>query len=97
MCASALRQMGIKNVYYGCDNDRFGGCGSVLGVNSASVPFPLSLSLLGLDLTHAYAYVPAFHTQSTPHTPPWAGTCATKRSWSSAASTSRRIRTVSDL
>ena len=37
MCASALRQMGIKEVYYGCDNDRFGGCGSVLGVNSASV------------------------------------------------------------
>ncbi|RDB15003.1 tRNA-specific adenosine deaminase 2 [Hypsizygus marmoreus] len=33
MCASALRQMGIKEVYYGCGNDRFGGCGSVLGVN----------------------------------------------------------------
>ncbi|TCD68929.1 tRNA(adenine34) deaminase [Steccherinum ochraceum] len=34
MCASALRQLGIKEVYYGCGNDRFGGCGSVLGVNS---------------------------------------------------------------
>lgn len=33
MCASALRQMGIKEVFYGCGNDRFGGCGSVLGVN----------------------------------------------------------------
>lgn len=33
MCASALRQMGIKAVYFGCENDRFGGCGSVLGVN----------------------------------------------------------------
>lgn len=33
MCASALRQMRIKEVYYGCGNDRFGGCGSVLGVN----------------------------------------------------------------
>ncbi|KAH9853402.1 cytidine deaminase-like protein [Lenzites betulinus] len=39
MCASALRQMGIKDVYYGCANDRFGGCGSVLGVNSA-LPHP---------------------------------------------------------
>ncbi|KAI8984948.1 tRNA specific adenosine deaminase [Trametes punicea] len=39
MCASALRQMGIREVYYGCDNDRFGGCGSVLGVNSA-LPHP---------------------------------------------------------
>jgi tRNA-specific adenosine deaminase 2 len=33
MCASALRQLGIKEVYYGCGNERFGGCGSVLGVN----------------------------------------------------------------
>lgn len=35
MCASALRQLGIREVYYGCGNDRFGGCGSVLGVNEA--------------------------------------------------------------
>jgi tRNA-specific adenosine deaminase 2 len=33
MCASALRQLGIKEVFFGCENDRFGGCGSVLGVN----------------------------------------------------------------
>ncbi|KAA1465944.1 cytidine deaminase-like protein [Dentipellis sp. KUC8613] len=39
MCASALRQMGIKEVFYGCGNERFGGCGSVLGVN-CSVPHP---------------------------------------------------------
>lgn len=40
MCASALRQLGIKEVFYGCDNDRFGGCGSVLGVNEAYVDSP---------------------------------------------------------
>lgn len=34
MCASALRQVGIGKVYYGCGNERFGGCGSVLDVNS---------------------------------------------------------------
>ncbi|KAG1746525.1 cytidine deaminase-like protein [Suillus paluster] len=34
MCASALRQLGIKEVFYGCQNDKFGGCGSVLGVNT---------------------------------------------------------------
>ncbi|KIJ32352.1 hypothetical protein M422DRAFT_61562 [Sphaerobolus stellatus SS14] len=39
MCASALRQVGIKAVYYGCGNDRFGGCGSVLGVNE-NLPHP---------------------------------------------------------
>ncbi|KAF8516633.1 cytidine deaminase-like protein [Gautieria morchelliformis] len=39
MCASALRQVGIKEVYFGCRNDRFGGCGGVLGVNQ-SIPHP---------------------------------------------------------
>ncbi|KAL7412967.1 cytidine deaminase-like protein [Mrakia frigida] len=37
MCASALRQIGIGAVYYGCGNDRFGGCGSVIGVNEDPV------------------------------------------------------------
>ncbi|KAG2042654.1 cytidine deaminase-like protein [Suillus americanus] len=40
MCASALRQLGIKEVFYGCENEKFGGCGSVLGVN-ASVRHPV--------------------------------------------------------
>ncbi|KAF9240643.1 cytidine deaminase-like protein [Melanogaster broomeanus] len=35
MCASALRQLGIKEVFYGCENDKFGGCGTVLGVNES--------------------------------------------------------------
>ena len=25
---------GVKKVYFGCKNDKFGGCGSVLSVNS---------------------------------------------------------------
>ncbi|ESK85476.1 trna specific adenosine deaminase [Moniliophthora roreri MCA 2997] len=40
MCASALRQMGIRQVFFGCGNDRFGGCGSVLGINS-DMPHPI--------------------------------------------------------
>lgn len=40
MCASALRQLGIKEVFYGCENEKFGGCGSVLGVNE-SLEHPL--------------------------------------------------------
>jgi len=38
MCASALRQLGIKEVFYGCENERFGGCAGVLSVNSLSHP-----------------------------------------------------------
>ncbi|KAI8977309.1 cytidine deaminase-like protein [Mycotypha africana] len=34
MCASALRQVGIRHVYYGCGNDKFGGNGSVFKINS---------------------------------------------------------------
>ena len=28
MCASALRQMRVRRVVYGCRNDKFGGCGA---------------------------------------------------------------------
>lgn len=34
MCAAALRIVGLTNVVYGCGNDRFGGCASVLDVHS---------------------------------------------------------------
>ena len=30
MCASALAQMGVPRIWFGCRNDRFGGCGTVL-------------------------------------------------------------------
>ena len=32
MCASALQQLKVKGIFYGCSNPRFGGCGSVLDV-----------------------------------------------------------------
>ncbi|KAK9060343.1 hypothetical protein SSX86_021047 [Deinandra increscens subsp. villosa] len=33
MCAAALSFLGIKEVYYGCANDKFGGCGSILSLH----------------------------------------------------------------
>jgi len=33
MCSAALAMMGIRRVVYGCKNDRFGGCGSILHLN----------------------------------------------------------------
>ena len=41
MCASAMRQVGIEKVVYGCANDRFGGCGGVQSIHSEYV-VPLS-------------------------------------------------------
>ncbi|XP_041661787.1 tRNA-specific adenosine deaminase 2 [Cheilinus undulatus] len=37
MCAAALRLFNIAVVVYGCRNERFGGCGSVLEVSSADL------------------------------------------------------------
>ncbi|KAG2209818.1 hypothetical protein INT47_001967 [Mucor saturninus] len=36
MCASALRQVGIRHVYFGCGNEKFGGNGSVFHINTDS-------------------------------------------------------------
>jgi len=32
-CATALARLGIGRVIYGCKNDRFGGCGSLLSMH----------------------------------------------------------------
>lgn len=34
MCASALKQLGIKKIYFGCPNERFGGNGTVFSINT---------------------------------------------------------------
>mmetsp|Transcript_22394 Transcript_22394/g.68963 ORF Transcript_22394/g.68963 Transcript_22394/m.68963 type:complete len:212 (+) Transcript_22394:111-746(+) len=33
MCAAALVQVGVKKVHFGCRNDKFGGCGSILSLH----------------------------------------------------------------
>ncbi|KAF8821257.1 putative CMP/dCMP deaminase, zinc-binding [Cardiosporidium cionae] len=33
MCAAALQYLGIKRIYYGCRNERFGGCGSIISLH----------------------------------------------------------------
>ena len=42
MCAEALKQCGINKIIYGCSNQRFGGCGSILTVINSSL-YPSSL------------------------------------------------------
>jgi len=34
MCAAALSQLGLTDIYYGCANDKFGGCGSIVDLCS---------------------------------------------------------------
>lgn len=38
MCASLLRQVGIKKVYFGAVNDKFGGTGGVFSIHANSIP-----------------------------------------------------------
>ncbi|CAM9644478.1 unnamed protein product [Discosporangium mesarthrocarpum] len=38
MCAAALGEVQIRRVVFGCKNDRFGGCGSILSINDCSLP-----------------------------------------------------------
>ena len=33
MCAAALSMLQLKTIYFGCNNDKFGGCGSILDLN----------------------------------------------------------------
>jgi tRNA-specific adenosine deaminase 2 len=41
MCAAALAEVRIGRVFFGCGNDRFGGCGSVLRLHeSGALPPP---------------------------------------------------------
>jgi tRNA(Arg) A34 adenosine deaminase TadA len=40
MCASLLRQLGIKKVYFGAVNDKFGGTGGVFCIHANSSPSP---------------------------------------------------------
>lgn len=35
MCAAALAMIGINQVFFGCKNDRFGGCGSLLHLHKS--------------------------------------------------------------
>ena len=38
MCASALAQLGLKKCYFGCRNEKFGGCGSILSLHEGHYP-----------------------------------------------------------
>ena len=41
MCAALLRSLGVKKVYYGAGNERFGGCGSIFPAHTTPNPiFP---------------------------------------------------------
>jgi tRNA-specific adenosine deaminase 2 len=63
MCASALRQYGIRAVYYGCSNDRFGGTGGVFNVHSDAGIDPPYPAYGGIFADEAIALLQRFYLQ----------------------------------
>ncbi|WOL01850.1 tRNA-specific adenosine deaminase 2 [Canna indica] len=77
MCTTALSILGIREVFYGCANDKFGGCGSVLSLhdsNSEKLPrgalrgkgFKCTGGLLSEE---AVALFRSFYEQGNPNAP----------------------------
>lgn len=69
MCASALRQYGIRAVYYGCGNERFGGNGSVLSIHSDQSLDPPYPSYGGLYRKEAIMLLRRFYIQENGNAP----------------------------
>ncbi|KGN65486.1 tRNA-specific adenosine deaminase TAD2 [Cucumis sativus] len=77
MCASALSIIGIKEVYYGCANDKFGGCGSILSLHLGSGEAPTSGNGLGrgfkctagIMASEAVGLFRSFYEQGNPNAP----------------------------
>jgi len=70
MCASALRQLRVQHVVFGCSNDKFGGCGSVLSVHSDDPsPFPAFSTTSGVRGDEAVALLRLFYAQQNQHAP----------------------------
>ncbi|PRT56086.1 tRNA-specific adenosine deaminase subunit tad2 [Wickerhamiella sorbophila] len=69
MCASALRQLEIKVVYFGAANDRFGGCGSVLSANKDPGPFRPYPAYPGFYREEAIMLLRNFYVQENPKAP----------------------------
>lgn len=69
MCASALRQIGIRKVYFGAGNDRFGGCGSVLHVNKDPGPDPPYPAYPGFGREKAIMLLRKFYIRRNPKAP----------------------------
>lgn len=63
MCAGALRQVGIPIVVYGCVNERFGGCGSILSIDKDPLPDlgPTFMSISGVLADRAVELLKIFY------------------------------------
>ncbi|KAM4110527.1 hypothetical protein ACB094_03G202200 [Castanea mollissima] len=78
MCAASLSILGIKEVCYGCANDKFGGCGSILSLHLGSseplkshdVPQGKGFKCTGgIMASEAVSLLRTFYEQGNPNAP----------------------------
>ncbi len=70
MCASALLILGFRRVFFGCSNQRFGGCGSVLTLcDRDQVPYAGYECIAGLYGDEAIALLKRFYETANPNIP----------------------------
>ncbi len=72
MCAAALRHLNIGKVYFGCCNERFGGCGSVLPVHKNLLPSsvaPLDIEILDEFRTECIMILRRFYIRENERAP----------------------------
>ena len=68
MCASALVDLKVPAVFFGCNNDRFGGCGSVLKVQDL-LPSNITLFKGGFRQLEAVDLLKNFYKGENPNAP----------------------------
>ncbi len=68
MCASALKQLGVKKIVFGCRNERFGGLGSVVNVFRSSDSQHIEV-LEGIRKEEAIALLRKFYLRENPTAP----------------------------
>lgn len=65
MCAAALQNLGVRKIVYGCDNQRFGGCGSVINVQNNS----MTEIIKGVKEDYAVSLLKTFYQSQNPNAP----------------------------
>lgn len=71
MCARILRNLKIRTVYYGCPNERFGGCGSVLSIHETDIINEPKLTVKNeyLNANRAIFMLQTFYSGVNPNAP----------------------------
>ncbi|ANQ09991.1 Cytidine and deoxycytidylate deaminase family [Plasmodium coatneyi] len=69
MCVYALKLMGIKNIYFCCLNERFGGCGSVLSLHKTYQDINVNYIKSGGCTERSISLMQSFYKGGNPSAP----------------------------